>query len=71
MTPRVAVDGDASHKNTHVRRVPYLPRVMFLPYINDSKEDIFSYVELFANDSLLFRTIENIADKLTLQNDLG
>ena len=33
-------------------------------------EDITSHIKLFAYDCVLFRTIENIADTLALQNDL-
>ena len=47
-----------------------LAPLMFLLYINDIGENITSYIKLFVDDHLLFRTIESVADTVALQNDL-
>jgi hypothetical protein len=45
--------------------------LLFLTYINDMPEMVkSSETKLFADDSLLFRTINNQADSVLLQNDL-
>jgi hypothetical protein len=44
--------------------------LLFLTYINDMPEMVkSSETKLFADDSLLFRTINNQADSVLLQND--
>ena len=40
---------------------------MFLLYINDI---LTSHIKLLADDCLLFKTIESVADSVALQNDL-
>ena len=41
--------------------------LMFLIYINDISEDISSQLRLFADDSLLYRTIKSEQDSSLLQ----
>ena len=48
-----------------------LGTLLFLTYINDMPEMVkSSETKLFADDSLLFRPINNQADSVLLQNDL-
>ena len=45
--------------------------LMFLLYINDIKCDISSHLKLFADDCILYRTINSQQDQLLLQHDLN
>lgn len=45
--------------------------LMFLLYINDIKYGISSHLKLFADDCILYRTINNQQDHLLLQHDLN
>ena len=45
--------------------------LLFLAYINDMPECVKSEIKLFADDSLLYRRIQNIADCHQLQEDLN
>ena len=47
-----------------------LALLIFLVYINGIRENITSYIKLFADDCLLFRTTESVVVTVTLQNDL-
>ena len=46
-------------------------RMMFLLYVNDVGEGVNSEVKLFADDCLLYRTIESESDTKQLQEDLS
>jgi hypothetical protein len=71
---RVILKGAASEKAPVLSGVPQgtvLGPLLFLTYINDMSEMVkSSETKLFADDSLLFRTINNQADSVLLQNDL-
>ena len=45
--------------------------LMFLLYINDIKCGISSLLKLFADDCILYRTINSHQDQLLLQHDLN
>ena len=66
-------DGNSSQWTPVVSGVPQgtvLGPILFLCYINDITEDITSNISLFADDDLLYRQINNDADKSLLQKDL-
>ena len=44
--------------------------LLFLLFVNDLPQGILSSMRLFADDCLLYRTINDIGDSLSLQNDL-
>ena len=44
--------------------------ILFLIYINDLEDDIFSKVLKFADDTKVFRKVTNDTDKQSLQDDL-
>ena len=71
---RVILEGAASEQAPVLSGVPQgtvLGPLLFLTYINDMPEMVkSSETKLFADDSLLFRTINNQADSVLLQNDL-
>ena len=72
---RVLVDGRGSDWRPVLSGVPQgtvLGPLFFLVYINDITNNLSpgTSVRLFADDSLLFRTINNINDTKTLQKDL-
>ena len=71
---RVIVEGSASSETTVDSGVPQgtvLGPLLFLCHINDLPDRAkFSFVRLFADDCLLYRTIRNIDDQLALQEDL-
>ena len=65
---------------THSDRVPVTPGVpqgsvldpcLFLHYINDLPEGIVSTVRLFADDTVMYLTIDNQTDSHRLQADLN
>ena len=43
---------------------------MFLTYINDLEDDISSKVLKFADDTKVFRKVNNVTDKQSLHDDL-
>ena len=45
--------------------------VLFLLYINDIAEGICSHIKLFADDCLIYRTIQSSSDQHILQEDLN
>jgi hypothetical protein len=71
---RVILEGAASEQAPVLSGVPQgtvLGPLLFLTYINDMPEMVkSSETKLFADDSLLFRTINNQADSVLLLNDL-
>ena len=44
--------------------------ILFLIYINDLEDDIFSKVPKFADDTKVFRKVTNVTDKQSLQDDI-
>ena len=73
---RVVVDGKASEPTDVLSGVPQgtvLGPLFFLIYINDISKNLTpgTKIRLFADDSLLYRTIRSPADCQILQNDLN
>ena len=71
---RVTVDGVASKWVPVKSGVPQgtvLGPLMFLIYINDIGENVFSTLKLFADDCILYRTISTPSDCHKLQEDLN
>ena len=74
-TQSVLVDGSSSTPSPVTSGVPQgtvLGPLLFLVYINDINTHLSegSKIRLFADDSLLYRTIRNAEDSATLQSDL-
>ena len=72
----VLVDGAKSSPAPVLSGVPQgtvLGPLLFLAYINDINQNLTegTQIRLFADDSLLYRTIRNDEDALTLQRDLN
>ncbi|MEW8548207.1 MAG: reverse transcriptase family protein, partial [Candidatus Thiodiazotropha sp.] len=72
---RVVLDGAASTDSPVLSGVPQgtvLGPLMFLLYINDigAKISPQTTIKLFADDALLYRTIDSPSDELQLQHDL-
>ena len=75
-TQRVAVDGSISDPCPVLSGVPQgtvLGPLFFLLYINDIQRNLSpgTHIRLFADDSLLYRTISNNTDAKILQTDLN
>ena len=73
--PRVVLDGSASADSPVLSGVPQgtvLGSLMFLLYVNDigAKVSPQTSVKMFADDCLLYRTINSDADERQLQQDL-
>ena len=73
---RVVVEGMESAPSKVLSGVPQgtvLGPLFFLIYINDISKGLSkgTKIRLFADDSLLYRTIETPSDSATLQNDLN
>ena len=69
----VSVNGTHSSWVSVTSGVPQgsvLGPVLFLLYINDIKDHIQSTIKLFADDSIVYRVIENSHDRDILQKDL-
>ena len=70
---QIVIDGHASIWESVTSGVPQgsvLGPLLFLAYINDLPESVKSDVRLFADDFLLYRTINSKKDARTLQKDL-
>jgi len=68
------VDGEASSVVKVTSGVPQgtvLGPLMFLLFINDFHENIDSTLRLFADNALLYQTINSVNDCAILQNDIG
>ena len=73
-TMRVVLEGEASEEVKVESGVPQgtvLGPILFLCHINDLPSSVSSQVRLFADDCLLYRTIESVQDHLALQQDLN
>ena len=69
----VVIDGAKSRRVQVISGVPQgtvLGPLLFLLYINDIGDSISSPIRLFADDSLLYRRVNNANDALKLQQDL-
>jgi len=72
-TQTVIIDGVQSEKNhvtSGVPQVTLLSPILFLVYINDFSEYIQHSTRLFADDSIIYKTIRNKEDTQKLQEDL-
>ena len=74
-TQTVVVDGQESSAKPVISGVPQgtvLGPLLFLVYINDISKNLSpkTKIRLFADDSLLYRTISSKQDSLELQKDL-
>ena len=72
-TQKVIIEGSKSTPSPLSSGVPQgtvLGPLLFLAYINDMPECVRSEIKLFADDSLLYRRIQNNADCCQLQEDL-
>ena len=73
-TQEIIIKGSKSSPSPVMSGVPQgtvLGPFLFLAYINDMPECVKSKIKLFADDSLLYRRIKNIADCHQLQEDLN
>ena len=72
-TQQVAVEGEKSETADVTSGVPQgsvLGPTLFLVYINDIGDNITSKLRLFADDTILYRSIRNSTDTRILQEDL-
>ncbi|MCG7865740.1 MAG: hypothetical protein JAY74_05120 [Candidatus Thiodiazotropha taylori] len=72
-TQEVVIDGSKSTPTPVTSGVPQgtvLGPLLFLAYINDMPECVKSSIKLFADDSLLYRKVQQESDCIQLQHDL-
>ena len=72
-TQEVVIEGQKSSPSPVTSRVPQgtvLGPLLFLAYINDMPECVTSKIKLFADDSLVFRKVQQSSDCRALQQDL-
>ena len=72
-TQQVIVNGEASQCKDVTSGIPQgsvLGPLLFVIFINDFPSQVKSDIFLFADDTKIFRTINSIDDKDTLQNDI-
>ena len=72
-TQVVAVDGETSdkvHVESGVPQGPVLGPSLFLFYINDLPQGLYSTVRLFADNTVVYLTVSSESDCSTLQSDL-
>ena len=72
-TQQVIINGGCSSKAKVISGVPQgavLGPLLFLIYINDLPDIVNSQIRLFANNSYVYKTINNTQDSLQLQKDL-
>jgi len=72
---RVVLDGSSSSNSPVISGVPQgtvLGPLMFLLYVNDIADRVspLTRIKLFADDCLLYRSINNASDQIQLQQDL-
>ena len=70
---RVVVDGEVSSWKSVLIGVPQgsvLGPILFLVYINDLEEGVTGKILKFADDTKLFRKVNEIGDKQNLQDDI-
>ena len=70
---QVVLEGETSEEvgvDSGVPQGTVLGPILFLCHINDLPQTVKSQVRLFADDCLVYRTIENEQDHAILQNDL-
>ena len=73
-TQQVVVNGSISGHTEVTSGVPQgsvIAPPTFLLYINNLPDDITSTVKLYADDVLLYRSIDSIQDSIALQQDLN
>ncbi len=73
-TQCVTVNGQCSEWRDVASGVPQgsvLGPALFLLYINDIADNVHSNMRLFADDSVIYRTVSNLHDQQSLQNDLS
>jgi len=73
LTQAGIIDGVQSEKNHVTSGIPQLTLlspILFLVYINDFSEYIQHSTRLFADDSIIYKTIRNKEDTQKLQEDL-
>ena len=70
---RVMIRGSYSEWSPVISGVPQgsiLGPIMFLIYVNDIPNNITSTAKLFANDTKIYRQINNVEDSIALKSDL-
>ena len=73
-TQQVVVNGEYSQLSSVTSGVPQgsvLGPLLFICYINDIVHNISSKIRLYADDTLLYRSIHSEQDVIALQNDLN